>query len=416
MDILLIHQSYPGQFVHLAKALAARGDQLKAICRTRNRKVVGARGDQHAKLIHYSVNRGNTKGIPVALRETETKLLRGLWVAEKAQQLQQQGYRPDLIIAYPGWGETLFLRDIWPECPQLHYLEFDYAQKIDCGFDPEFDQPDELKEAIRQRMKTTNSLLNFQSMDWGYTPTKFQWQTLPAAYRKRISIIHDGINTQILRPLKTATLELPNGIKFQAGDPVLTFVNRTFEPYRGIHRLMRSLPALQKRFPKLQTLLIGLDSAQVSYGKARSDGRGWLSTLKDELEGQLDWNRIYAPGAISYNKFIQAMQISAVHVYFTYPFVLSWSLLEAMACGALVIGSATEPVKEVISNGKNGLLVDFHDQEALIETASHVLLDPNHYKPLREEARRTIKERYRLETCVKKQLALIDAVALKAFL
>lgn len=414
MDILLVHQSYPGQFVHLAEGLASRGDRLTAICRSPGRKTVGARGDNHARLVSYKPNRGNTKGILHELRETETKVLRGLWAAQEARKLRDEGYHPDLILAYTGWGEALFLKDVWPDCPQLHYLEFDYSRKTDCDFDPEFSEPTTVEEAIRQRMKTTNSLLNFQCMDWGYTPTQFQWHTLPEAYRGRVSIIHDGIDTQRLRPSSSAALKLADGTTLRPGDPVLTFVNRTFEPYRGIHRLMRALPELQRRHPELQVLLIGLESARVSYGKPRSDRQGWLSVLREELEGRLDWSRIHTPGALSYQAFIQAMQISAVHVYFTYPFVLSWSLLEAMACGALVIGSATEPVQEVIHDGKNGILVGFHDQDALIRAVSDVIQNPDHYTALRTEARRTIKQNYRKDLCITKQLALIDAVALRS--
>lgn len=416
MDILLVHQSYPGQFVHLAEALASRGDRLTAICRSPGRKTVGARGGNHARLVSYTPDRGNTKGMPPQLRETETKVLRGLWVAQEAKKLREEGYYPDLILAYTGWGEALFLKDVWPECPQLHYLEFDYSQKTDCGFDPEFSESTTVEEAIRQRMKTINSLLNFQCMDWGYTPTHFQWQTLPEAYRSRVSVIHDGIDTELLRPSSTAALTLADGTTLRSGDPVLTFVNRTFEPYRGIHRLMRALPELQQRLPDLQVLLIGLDSARVSYGKSRSDGRGWLSVLREELEGHLDWSRIHTPGALSYQAFIQAMQISAVHVYFTYPFVLSWSLLEAMACGAMVIGSATDPVKEVVQDGKNGLLVGFHDQDGLIQAVSDIIQNPDQYKALRREARRTIKKNYQKELCISRQLALIDAIALRSIM
>jgi len=260
-------------------------------------------------------------------------------------------------------------------------------------------------------MKTVASCLSFQSMSWGYTPTRFQWQTLPAAFRERVSVIHDGIDCQKLCPDPAATLKLPDGTLLRKGDHVLTFVNRTFEPYRGIHKLMRALPELQRRWPQLQVLLIGLDSPHVSYGKAREDGRGWLSVLSSELEAQLDWRRIHAPGALTHSAFIRAMQISAVHVYLTYPFVLSWSLLEAMACGALVVGSATAPVEEVIRHGENGWLVDFHDQEALISTVSNVLADLKGHEALRAKARQTIKQDFKLEACLSKQIRLLDAVA-----
>ncbi len=345
------------------------------------------------------------------MRETETKALRGLWVAETAMKLREQGYRPDLIVAHPGWGESLFLKDVWPACPQLHYLEFDYGRKVDTNFDPEFDSKEDLDVVIAQRMKTVAASLCFPSMSWGYTPTRFQLSTLPSAFRERVSVIHDGIDCQQLRPNPAATLRLPDGTLFRHGDQVLTFVNRTFEPYRGIHKLMRALPALQQRWPELQVLLIGSDTPRVSYGRDREDGRGWLAAMRAELEGHLDWRRIHVPGALSHADFIRAMQISSVHVYLTYPFVLSWSLLEAMACGAIVVGSATAPVQEVIRHGHNGWLVDFHDQDDLVATVSNVLAAPNSLAFMRSNARLTIKRNFRLESCLDKQIRLLDAVA-----
>lgn len=411
LNILLVHQSYPAQFVHLASALKRRGDELIAICRKGKGTVIGNRGTQVANLAPYALKRGNTQGIPDCLRETETKILRGMWVAETALKLRGQGYIPDLILAHPGWGEAIFLRDVWPHCPQLHYLEFDYSYRADASFDPEFHEEPDLSRLMIQRLKTSSALLSYQSMSWGYTPTHFQWQTLPRFSRAQVSVIHDGIDCQTLRPDDQAELQLADGTRFRKGDPVLTFVNRTFEPYRGIHKLMRALPKLQQLWPQMQVLLVGADTAKVSYGKNRDDGRGWLSVMREELGDQLDWNRIHVPGPLAHNDFIRAMQISAVHVYLTYPFVLSWSLLEAMACGAIVIGSATEPVQEVIQHGENGLLVDFHDQQALITMVSAVLSEPADFLKMRKNARQTIKKNYQLQTCLQKQLALVDAVA-----
>lgn len=416
LEILFVHQGYPAQFVHLEAALLARSDRITAIRRRRSSRrsapsPSNASRSEVIRLLEYPIKTGNTVGLSPFLQEVETKVLRATWVAELAGSLCDEYWQPDLIIAHPGWGEVLFLADIWPEVPQLHYLEFDYGSGVDMYFDPEFSAQPTWQARARQRMKTANTLLNLQAMTWGYTPTQFQWSTLPAAYRQRVSVIHDGIDTARLRPDPFAVFTLPNGLKIRPGDPLLTFVNRTFEPYRGVHRLLRALPELQRRLPALQVLLIGRDSPHVSYGQSRTDSRGWLAALRDELDGELDWSRIHAPGSLPHSQFIRAMQVSAVHVYFTYPFVLSWSLLEAMSCGALVIGSATAPVQEVIQDGINGLLVDFHDQRALIDCVSRVIAVPNEFSPLRIAARRTVKERYSLDDCINKQLRLIDAVA-----
>jgi glycosyltransferase involved in cell wall biosynthesis len=411
MEILLIHQAFPAQFVHLAGALRARGDTLTVITLWKDNPGRIQQLSRYATTRYYRIKRANTPSLPVALRETETKLLRGQWVAKEAWMLRAEGYTPDLILAHPGWGEALFLRDIWPHTPQLHYMEFAYEAKTDVHFDPEFEEEETLAELERQRMKSANTLLNLQSMDWGYTPTRFQWSTVPPTYRDRIAVIHDGIDTERIKPDANSSFQLPDGRLLRRGDPLLTFVNRTFEPYRGVHRLMRALPKLQERHPDLQVLLIGKDSPAVSYGKKRSDGRGWLAVLRSELADQLDWSRIHTPGQVPYARFLQALQTSLVHVYFTYPFVLSWSMLEAMACEALVIGSATEPVQEVIRHGENGLLVGFHDTEALVEAISSVILDSRAFDPLRRNARKTILANYRIDHCLAQQLTLVDGLA-----
>lgn len=408
MRILLVHQSYPGQFQHLEKVLLARGDSLTAI--GRDTSPAGAPAVQR---LGYRYTRGNTPGLPPLLVELETKVLRAGWAAELADKLRAGGYRPDLIMAHPGWGEALFLGDVWPDVPQLHYLEFDYQAGVDMHFDPEFPTADTWQERARARMKAANTQLNLAAMTWGITPTRFQWSTLPAGQRGRVSVIHDGVDLNRIGPDPNATLQLADGTRLggPGADPVLTMVNRTFEPYRGIHRLMRALPELQRRHPRLQVLLIGRDSPQLSYGRNRSDGCGWLTALRQELGEQLDWTRIHAPGKLPYGQFVQAMQLSSAHVYFTYPFVLSWSLLEAMACGALVIGSATAPVQEVVEHGRNGLLVDFFDQDALVETVSDAISQPAAFEALRRAARHTVEQRYELKACLARQLALIDAVA-----
>ena len=410
MELLLVHQSYPGQFKHLEQALLGRGDRLTAL----GKQPIKARR-AGVDAIGWKPTRGNSADVSPLLHDLESKVLRAEWAANVAEQRRREGYRPDLILAHPGWGEALFLKDVWPDVPQLHYLEFDYQIGVDMGFDPEFPDTDSWRCRARQRMKSANTLLNLHTMSWGITPTQFQCSTLPARYRQQVSVIHDGINHQQLRPDPQARLRLADGRVLGSllvgSDPVLTFVNRTFEPYRGVHRLLRALPELQQRLPHLQVLLIGRDSAKVSYGANRTDGQGWLSALRRELDGQLDWSRIHAPGHLPYDQFVAAMQLSAAHVYFTYPFVLSWSLLEAMSCGALVIGSATSPVQEVIQHGKNGILVDFFDQQALVESVVQAVAKPRQHLELRQEARRTVKRHYSLDECCKRQMQLIDAVA-----
>jgi glycosyltransferase involved in cell wall biosynthesis len=408
MKLLLIHQGFPGQFKHLIPMLQARGDALTAISAPRPQAQIPEGLDYRP----YKVARGNGQGThPLAL-ETESKVLRAEAVAAVADQLRQQGYRPDLILAHPGWGEALFLADIWPTTPQLHYVEFAYRAK---GTDTDFPDRHALEqtwqERARGRMKNANVLLNLQTMAWGLTPTGFQHSTLPAWAQVKTSVIHDGINTGWACPQASASLQLADGRSFSAGDELITFVNRTFEPYRGIHVLLEALPAVLRARPNAQVLLVGQDTPQVSYGAHRSDSRGWLTALRQEMGDAIDWSRVHALGKVPHEALRQIFRISSAHVYLTYPFVLSWSLLEAMSCGALVIGSATAPVQEVIEHGHNGLLVPFADAEQLANQLIEVLSHPDHYTALRQAARATVQQRFELQSCLGRQLALLDAVA-----
>lgn len=206
-------------------------------------------------------------------------------------------------------------------------------------------------------------LLNLEQCDLAISPTHWQHSQHPPAYRDRIRVIHEGIDTDSLGPDPKAVLSLPNGRQLKAGDPVVTYVARNLEPYRGFHRLMRALPALRKAHPACDVVIIGGDD--VSYGSRPNDAPNWRSKLL--RENPVDLDRVHFLGKVSYATYRTALQISAAHIYLTYPFVLSWSLLEAMACSCLVIASDTAPVREVIRDGDNGLLVDFFDGDALVE-------------------------------------------------
>ena len=406
MQILLIHQGFPGQFKHLVPALQAQGHRLTVISKTRPAASIPA----GVNYISYTLQRGNTEGIhPLAL-ELETKVIRAEAVAVQALSLQKHGFWPDLILGHPGWGEMLFLSDIWPDVPQIHYVEFFHGVP---GTDNDFDgglqeSPLDPWDRAKARMKNAHHLSSLNQMTTGITPTQFQHSVLPGWAQERTHIIHDGIDTDWLFPNPNAELQIPNGPLLRAGDPVITFINRTFEPYRGVHVFLEALALLQANHPTAQTLLVGKDSAKVSYGRHRHDGIGWLTALKRQHGSRLDWSRIHHLGTIPHTTLRTVYQISAAHVYLSYPFVLSWSLLEAMSCGCLVIGSATAPVQEVIKDKKNGLLVAFNDPQALTCILLNALNHAQELMPLRMQARRYIQSNYDLRQCLSQQITLIQ--------
>jgi glycosyltransferase involved in cell wall biosynthesis len=233
---------------------------------------------------------------------------------------------------------------------------------------------------------------------------------VPARYRDRITVIHDGIDTERVKPNPHVKLGLAkSGLTLRPGDEVITFVNRNMEPYRGFHVFMRALPEIQKRRPNAVVLIVGGDD--ISYGKRLPPGETWRQRMLAEVGDRLDMQRVRFVGRIPYNDFAAMLQVSAVHVYLTYPFVLSWSMLEAMSAGCLVVGSSTPPVEEVISDGVNGLLVDFFSPQGIAEAIDRVLTHPDRMADVRRRARQTVIERYDLrQVCLPRHIALVDAV------
>ena len=411
MEILIIHQGFPGQFAHLIPNLLNRGDKINVISAKRKKSLLPHGINYHP----YEIKRGNGAGVhPLAL-ETESKVLRAAAVANVANMLKTNNYKPDLILAHPGWGEAMFLADIWPECPQLHYFEFFYQSPgTDTDFPDRYSLPQTWQEKARGRMKNAATLLNLQAMSWGLTPTKFQQSTMPSWARRKCSVIHDGIDIDWASPNENSSIQFKNGKQLTNKDEIISFVNRSFEPYRGVHIFIDSLKIVLRERPNAQVLMVGQDTPNVSYGAHRQDGKGWLTHLKEEIGDQIDWSRVHAIGKVEHKILREIYRITSVHVYLTYPFVLSWSMLEAMSCGALIIGSATSPVQEVINHGENGILVDFHSPDKLAKEIINALEKPKHYMQIRENARKTIKDKYELRASIVKQMSLLDAVANKA--
>ena len=408
MRILFVHQGFPGQYRHILRALATQGGhQLVGMG-------VGEPNEQLPQGVHYvryGLSRGNTPGVHPWIVESESKVLRGEACGAAAAELRSQGFVPDLICAHPGWGESLFLKDVWPDSPLLSYQEFFYHSRgVDYDFDPELQGVPDWRDCAYLRMKNANIMLNLEASDWNVTPTQFQRSSFPAGWLDRISCIHDGIDTSIAAPDPSVPpLTLPDGVRICRGEPIVTFVNRCIEPYRGCHIFLRALPRLQSLFPDARVIIVGRQEG-VSYGKS-APGGSWKQIFLDELEGQLDFSRIHFTGPLPYASFLQLLRLSAAHVYLTYPFVLSWSFLEAMSSQAPVIGSKTAPVEEVIEHGKNGILVDFFSPDCLADAIDGLLRDREMAESLGVEARQSVLQKYSLEKCVPQQLSLMQLVA-----
>lgn len=409
MRILFVHQNFPGQYLHIARALAAQGGhQLVALrLQSPGAKLPRLKGVQ---VVGYGPRRGSTATMHPWAIDLETKVIRGEACAEAVEKLLAEGFAPELICGHAGWGECLFLKDLLPDVPLLTYQEFFYrARNLDLDFDPEFQPPLGWRQCARNRIKTANPLLNLIASDWSVTPTHFQHATFPASWRPRISVIHDGIDlARIAAAATTTELALPDGTVLRAGEPTVTFVNRRLEPYRGCHTFLRAIPAIQAAAPQARIVIVG-DSRGVSYGSACPQGE-WKEVFLKEIEGRYDPSRVHFTGLLPYASFLPLLRLSAVHVYLTYPFVLSWSLMEALASGCAVVGSATAPVQEVIRDGHNGLLVDFFSPGDLAAAVAELLQQPQRRRQLGAAAA-TAARAYGLEQCLPRQLALLEMVA-----
>lgn len=409
MKVLLVHQNFPGQFRHVAPALAARGHEVAVI--TDGGNAVKS-PYVTARYAHEPLEKAKVAdaGAPFAAHYAQMSQ-RGAAAARIAGKLREErGFVPDVVFAHPGWGETLFLRQVWPEARYLLYAEFYYAPRgLDSDFDPEFQKPTLPRALVTVSMRAHIAQAMTEA-DAAVAPTRWQASTFPACFRDRIEVIFDGVDTRTLAPDPTATVTLPgSGRTFRHGDEVLTFVVRNIEPYRGAHIFLRALPEVLARRPEAEVVIVGGDG--VSYGAAPPGGGSWKKVFLDELDGRLDLSRIHFTGRLGYRDFCALMRVSRVHAYLTYPFVLSWSLMEAMSMGAAIVASRTPPVEEVIEDGVNGRLVDFFDVAAWSDALAEALADPAGFEPLRRAARQTIVSRYDLADCLPRIVALVERTA-----
>jgi glycosyltransferase involved in cell wall biosynthesis len=418
LRILFIHQNFPGQFKNLAPELLRLGHEVTAL-------KIGSetKGSyQGVPISFYSLAGKNSKNINPWLIDFESKLIRGTACYKFLQKLYAKKEPPDIVIGHPGWGETLFLKDLWPDVLLALYSEFFYqSDGCDVNFDPEFSADETELVALKLRMKNLNNFVHFHTADAAISPTKWQASTFPRPFREKIEVIHDGINTQIACPNPNAQLRLKtqsgSEIKLTCNDEIVTFVNRNLEPYRGFHTFMRAVPEILKQRPNVRILILG--DSEKGYGASPSPSKygqkTWREIFTSEVSPTIsadDWSRVHFLGKVSYSNFLSIMQLSSVHVYLTYPFVMSWSLLEAMSAGAAVVASSTGPVLEVIEGDFNGELVNFFDQGDLAFKVCRLLKEADRRMYLSTNARQTIIESYDLHgICLPKQVDWVNRIA-----
>lgn len=410
MKALFIHQNFPGQFRHIARHLAENAGWtvvgLGEAKNLRNRQPING-----ITTVAYPYRAKPSQGHPY-LASFEEQVRRGQAVLRALLVLRKKGFVPDVICVHSSWGEALFLREAYPHARIINYAEFHYgADGADAGFDPEFPAP-KIDGRCQLRMRNSSHLHALADCDAIWTPTRWQASRLPGIFRSRANVIHEGINTRAITPDPAASFQLGDRVLTQA-DTILTYAARNLEPYRGFHRFMRALPRMLAEHPQAEAVIVGGD--EVSYGRRPIGAKHWRAQLLKEVGADLDLKRVHFIPRLPHADYLNLLRISRAHVYLTYPFVLSWSLLEAMACGCPLVASRTAPVQEVIVDGQNGLLVDFFDGKALASAVGRLLKAPEWGAELGGQARRTVEGRFDLHhQCLPRQAAMFEAMRVSA--
>ena len=404
MKYLFVHQNFPGQFLHVVRALA--GDSRHRVLAIADLENLKARPivNKDIAIYGYAINKSAHAETHNYLQGFESQVIRGQAVARIALALKKKGFEPEIVIAHPGWGEALFLKDIFPHARHINYFEFYYrSEGSDVNFDPQL--PSTIDDLLKLRIRNSAQLHALTSADIGVSPTNWQRQQYPHDLTHKIKVLHEGINTSVIKPDADAVFTWKN-FSFHAGQEIITYAARNLEPYRGFHVFMQSLPALLDNRPNAIVLIVGGDA--VSYGRQLPSGQTYRQKYIELAKDTVDWNRVHFLGKLPFASYLKVLQISSVHVYLTYPFVLSWSFLEAMSVGCAIVASNTSPVQEVVEDQKQALLFNFFDSEALVEKVTNALNNPSDSAQMRKRARATVIEKYDLSSiCLPQWLGLL---------
>ncbi|GLQ04919.1 glycosyltransferase family 4 protein [Sneathiella chinensis] len=400
MRVLFLHNNFPAQYRHVARKLGEeKENQVIFASHRAAEKIPGVVN------VLYKPHREGSEKTHHYLRSTESAVINGQSLFKLCIDLKKKGFSPDIICAHSGWGPALYVKEVFPHARLLCYFEWYYHA---FGSDADFLQDSNIgyDDAGRIRTKNMPLLMDLAHCDWGQVPTQFQAAQIPKVFHSKLSVLHDGVDTDFFKPDPDAPKKF-GALDLSHADEILTYATRGMEPYRGFPEFMRAAALLLKERPNLHVVVVGQD--RVAYGKKRPDGKGWGEAMVEELKPDRD--RLHFTGLLPYADYVKVLQASTVQAYLTVPFVLSWSLIESLSSGALVVASDTAPVREVIRDGENGFLSDFFDHEALARRIAFVLDNHKDLQSVREAARNTVLETYSHQKLLPRQLQLIRDVA-----
>ncbi len=401
MNILFLHRNFPAQFRYIAPALA-NNPQNNVFFITNNTTV----NIPNITKVIYKLKRQIPDDCHRYLRFYEESVIHAQSAAEAAITLKNHGFIPDIIYGHT-WGQTMYMKDIFPDTPLLCYFEWFYnAKGGDVGFDGKEPNIDEL---AKLRSKNAHLLIDLYSCDAGICPTNFQYKQFPKEFAHKIKILHDGIDTDFCKPKDNVQFLIKEkNLTLTRNDDVITYATRGMEAYRGFPEFMKAVEILQKKRPNLQVIIGGED--RICYGP-QLVGTTYKKMMLEQLN--LDLNRIHFVGSLPFNQYIDLLRISSAHLYLTYPFVCSWSLLDAMSCECPIVASATEPVMEFIEDNKNGILFDFFNIEQQVEKIEYALDNKEKMKELGHNARQTIIDNYQLKDLLPQHIEYLTKLANK---
>jgi glycosyltransferase involved in cell wall biosynthesis len=406
VKLLFVHQNMPGQYREMIAWLVKHQKHEIAFLTQRKPppKIDGVR------TVVYKPHHVPAKDSYGLSKVWEAATGAGFGAAMAARHLERdQGFKPDIVIGHVGWGELTFFKEVWPDVPIIGFFEYFYRMTGGIvGFDPS--EPVTEHSPFLMQARNSVPLANIETVDLGQCPTIWQRDRFPESFHDRMYVCHDGIRTDLLRPDPQATVTLGRLDRpVTAEDEVVTYVSRNLETTRGFHVFMRALPGILDARPNARVLVVG--GTEVSYGGENKHPGGLRGQMEAEVGDRLDWSRLHFLGRIPYDDFKRVIQISRCHIYMTMPFVLSWSLMEAMSMQATIVASDVEPVREVITHDKTGMLVDFHNPAALCDQVVDVLTSPRAYAHLGPAARRHVVSNYDFETqCLPVHMARINSL------
>jgi glycosyltransferase involved in cell wall biosynthesis len=403
MRVLFIHRQGPGQFVHLARRIAAEGEGRAVM-------IAGTEiAEPPCPAVAAPPSRPPRRETHPYLIATEHAVLNGQATARAVLGLRRQGFSPDVVLVHPGWGDALFLPEVLPRTPIVVYAEyFPRPEGTEIGHDDDLALDAEGRCALVMRQAPL--LLALDAATAAIAPTRWQRDLNPAPYRDRIAVIHEGIDADTVRPDPAARLRLGDGTILTAADEVVSYVARDLEPVRGFPALMRALPHLLAARPAAHVVICGGDG--VSYGRRPAGGGTWRERLCAEV-GSLP-PRVHFTGPLPYADYIALLQVTRLHLHPSAPFVLSWSVTEALAAGAVILAADTAPLREVIRDGVNGFLADPRDARAYAQRAAALLAAHDDLSAVRRAARRTITRYFGREAALTRQRAVLARAALAA--